>query len=164
MESRSNARRRAVMSRLESITRAATREAVPPTQPKLESNAVVDVDSLDILEVLFMLCKKDGLQVAGDPSSAFAHFDSSTRTLYVYARNMNAVDLASDPKSTMLAALDYAQVQGASFEAGDGFAVCTVKGVTAHGYTYGEAAVRALAKLKASPASQTSTTETRHRP
>jgi hypothetical protein len=163
MESRSNAKRRAAIARLEGILHAAAREGASGAQPKLVSDAAVDVDSLDILEVLFMLCKIDGLQVAGDPRSAFAHFDSSTRTLHVYARNMNAVDISSDPKDTMLAALDYAQVQGASFEAGDGFAVCTVKGVTAHGYTYGEAAVRALAKLKASPSSQTSTTETKHR-
>ncbi|MDR6419937.1 hypothetical protein J2801_002188 [Paraburkholderia phenoliruptrix] len=152
------------MSRLESITHAAARETVPATQPKLIPDAAANIDSLDILEVLFLLCKKDGLQVAGDPSSAFAHFDSGTRTLHVYARNMDAVDISSDPKATMLAALDYAQVQGASFEVGDGFAVCTVKGVTAHGYTYGEAAVRALAKLKASRGSQTSTAETKHRP
>ncbi|WP_147393997.1 hypothetical protein [Paraburkholderia sp. BL23I1N1] len=152
------------MSRLESIVHATARETVPETQPKPESAAAANIDSLDILEVLFMLCKKDGLQVAGDPKSAFAHFDSGTRTLHVYARDTKAVDIASDPKSTMLAALDYAQVQGASFEAGDGFAVCTVKGVTAHGYTYGEAAVRALAKLKVSPGSQTSTAETEDSP
>ncbi|MGF6871505.1 hypothetical protein OKW35_000963 [Paraburkholderia sp. MM5477-R1] len=161
MESRSNARRRAVMSRLESIMHATAGETVPETQPP-ESAAAANIDSLDILEVLFMLCKKDGLQVAGDPKSAFAHFDSGTRTLHVYARNLNAVDISSDPKATMLAALDYAQVQGASFEAGDGFAVCTVRGVTAHGYTYGEAAVRALAKLKVSSGSQTSTAEPSH--
>jgi hypothetical protein len=152
------------MSRLESIMHATAGNTVPETQPIAESAAAANIDSLDILEVLFMLCKKDGLQVAGDPSSAFAHFDSSTHTLYVYARDIKAVDIASDPKATMLAAFDYAQVQGASFEAGDGFAICTVKGVTAHGYTYGEAAVRALAKLKASFGSQTSTAETKHRP
>jgi len=152
------------MSRLESVMNGKAGDAAPDAQPKLIPDAAVDVDSLDILEVLFMLCKKDGLQVAGDPSSAFAHFDSGTRTLYVYARDMNAVDISSDPKATMLAALDYAQVQGASFEAGDGFAVCTVKGVSAHGYTYGEAAVRALAKLKASLGSQTSIAETKRRP
>ncbi|WP_413658051.1 hypothetical protein [Paraburkholderia phenoliruptrix] len=161
MESRrSNARRRAVMLRLESIMHATAGNTIPETQPIAESAAAANIDSLDILEVLFMLCKKDGLQVTGDPKSAFAHFDAGTRTLHVYARDMNAVDISSDPKATMLAALDYAQVQGASFVVGDGFAVCTVKGVTAHGYTYGEAAVRALAKLKASPRSQTSTAET----
>ncbi len=148
------------MSRLESIRNGKAREAPPDAQPKLIPDVAANIDSLDILEVLFLLCKSDGLQVAGDPKTAFAHFDSGTRTLHVYARNMNAVDISSDPKATMLAALDYAQVQGASFEAGDGFAVCTVKGVTAHGYTYGEAAVRALAKLKASPGSRTSTAET----
>jgi len=150
------------MSRLESIRNGKAREAPPDTQPKLIPDVAANIDSLDILEVLFLLCKSDGLQVAGDPKSAFAHFDSGTRTLHVYARNMDAVDISSDPKATMLAALDYAQVQGASFEVGDGFAVCTVKGVTAHGYTYGEAAVRALAKLKASPGSQNSTAEPNH--
>ncbi|WP_165986997.1 hypothetical protein [Caballeronia sp. SBC1] len=149
MESRSNARRRSLMTRLEDKMRTSVSETAPKPPPGIASQTA-DVESLDILEVLFLLCKKDGLEVAGDPSRAFAHFDLETGKLRVYARDTTAVDVASDPEASMLAALDYAQVQGASFEANDRTAVCTIKGVTAHGHTYGEAAVRALAKLKLS--------------
>ncbi|HDR9104562.1 TPA: hypothetical protein QDB04_001381 [Burkholderia vietnamiensis] len=101
---------------------------------------------MDVLEVLYLLCKSEGLAVVGDPTRAFAHFNSSAGVLHVYQRSDDAVDVAKNATSTMLAALECAQREGASFTASGEDVVCTIKDVTARGYTYGEAALRALAK------------------
>jgi len=144
MESRSSATRRALMDRLLEPLHSGAHEG--KSEAVTVTSANVDVESMDAFEVLFQLCKSEGLVVAGDPTQAFAHVDSITGMLHVYARDKDAVEISSNATKTMLAALEVVLKEGASFSSSSDTAVCVLGDVTARGYTYGEAALRVLAK------------------
>lgn len=110
----------------------------------------VDIDSLDVFDVLYLLCEGDGLVVAGDPSRAFAHFDATRGVLHVYTRSEQAVEVNSGVSSTLLSALECVLKDGAKFSSVGEDAVCVLGNVTARGRTRGEAAIRALAKQQLS--------------
>lgn len=145
MDTKRSASRKAVVGRLRAHLRRGSSDVVGHTGQSMASGNP-DVESMDAFEVLYLLCKSEGLTVAGDPKRAFAHFNSSAGILHVYTRSDDAVDVSKSVTTTMLAALECAQKEGASFTASGEDVVCTLKGVTARGYTYGEAAIRALAK------------------
>jgi malonyl CoA-acyl carrier protein transacylase len=145
MESRSNGKRRALMTRVLETSHANVDGGTFEARETVTS-ANVDVESMDAFEVLFLLCKSEGLVVAGDPKQAFAHVDSITGMLHVYARDKDAVEISSNATKTMLAALEVVLKEGASLSSSSDTAVCVLGDVTARGYTYGEAALRALAK------------------
>ncbi len=82
------------------------------------------------------------MEVVGDPERAFAHFDSSQGVLHVYSKASECLSVAHHGTVTMLGALECAQAEGASFTVFGGTVTC----VLAQGKTYGDAALRALAK------------------
>jgi len=103
---------------------------------------------------MYQMCKGDGLELVGDPSRAFAAFDSAAGKLRVYSKNNEHVDMVPYDTSTMIATLEYARTHDASFMVSDDKVICVLKGVTARGNSYPEAALRALAKYQISAKSQ----------
>jgi hypothetical protein len=107
-----------------------------------------DIDVLPMLKVIYELAKTEGMEVAGDPESAFATFDRNTGVLDVYSKTTSEyIGAASHRTLIMQASLEYAQAEGASFSVFGDTVTCVLKNVTAQGGSYGEAAFRAFAKF-----------------
>ena len=126
----------------------ADREQVKVEHPPADLHP--DVEWMDAFDVLHLICKNDDFVVAGDPKRAFAHFDAATGVLHVYARSDQAVEIFTDTTMLMLTALECTLKDGASFSSAGREAVCVLEDITARGRTYGEAALRALAKRQLS--------------
>lgn len=127
-------------------------------QPEGTSSAARPVagrsfDDMDVLELIYQMCKCGGQELAGDPARAFAAFNPTTGKLRVYstpnAQKNAYVQMIACDSVTMLAALEHAQEQGASFMVVENEVVCSLSGTTARGRTYPEAALRAIAKQMA---------------
>jgi|GEM_PF-2577776 len=110
--------------------------------------SAVDIEAASLLKVLYELCKTEGVEVVGDPERAFAHFDSSLGILHVYSKASECLSVAHHGTITMLGALECAQAEGASFTVFGDKVTCVLKNVTAQGKSYGDAALRALAKYQ----------------
>lgn len=104
------------------------------------------IDAMNELELMYQICLGDGLELVGDPTQAFAAYDPTAKKLRVYSMNDAYVHMATLGSASKLAVLESAQGEGASFMACGDEVVCALKGVTAKGRTYAEAALRAIAK------------------
>ncbi len=120
----------------------------PRVAPAPATGRAPDIEGMTTLELLYHLCKSEGTEVVGSPERAFAVFDASKGILSVYSKSTDFVHMVSHETKTMLAALECAQTSGASFMVCDEEVICVLKGVTASGKTYGDAALRALAKYQ----------------
>ncbi|MFD1558834.1 hypothetical protein ACFSHT_24875 [Paraburkholderia silviterrae] len=123
-------------------------QANPQAPMRSVTDGAPDIDGLTTLELLYQLCKSEGTEVVGNPERAFAVYDASQGILNVYSKNTEFVHMVSHETRTMLAALECAQTSGASFMVCDEEVICVLKNVTASGKTYGDAALRALAKYQ----------------
>ncbi|MGA4196593.1 hypothetical protein ACI2VG_05850 [Ralstonia nicotianae] len=121
--------------------------ASPSSETASDFNTL-DIEVAPLLKVLYELCKAEGVEVVGDPERAFAHFDSSQGILHVYSKASECLSVAHHGTLTTLGALEYAQAEGASFTVFENKVTCVLKNVTAQGQTYGDAALRALAKYQ----------------
>ncbi|MGC8209536.1 hypothetical protein [Ralstonia pseudosolanacearum] len=118
------------------------------TSQKGAALGTVDIEAAPLLKVLYELCKAEGADVVGDPERAFAHFDSGQGILHVYSKASECLSVAHHGTLTTLGALEYAQAEGASFTVFENKVTCVLKNVTAQGQTYGDAALRAIAKYQ----------------
>lgn len=118
------------------------------TQPSAGATVehLPDVENLSPLEVIYQLNKEDGVEVLGGSRSVFATFDRVTEKLTVYARRPEMVDVIPYRTVSILAALECAKDEGATFTVYGSQVHCSLKDVTTHGSSYGEAALRALLK------------------
>jgi hypothetical protein len=118
------------------------------TQPSAGANIehLPDVEILSPLEVIYHLNKEDGVEVMGDSRSVFATFDRVAEKLTVYAKRTDMVEIIPYRTVSILAALESAQDEGASFTVCGSEVICTLKDITVQGSSYGEAALRALLK------------------
>ncbi|MCY1304571.1 hypothetical protein D9M70_543300 [compost metagenome] len=114
------------------------------------SEASRSIDEMNELELMYQMCLSDGLELVGDPTRAFAAYDPTAQKLHVYAMNNAYVHTATFGSASKMAVLESAQGEGASFMASGDEVVCALKGVTAKGSTYAEAALRAIAKYQLS--------------
>lgn len=105
-----------------------------------------NIDEMNELELMYQMCLSDGLELVGDPTQAFAAYDPAAQKLHVYSMNNAYVHMATFGSASKIAVLESAQGEGASFMASGDEVVCALKGVTAKGRTYAEAALRAIAK------------------
>ncbi|CAJ0784000.1 hypothetical protein [Ralstonia chuxiongensis] len=121
---------------------------------KGEPPSKLDMEAAPLLKVLYELCKAEGVEVVGDPERAFAHFDGSQGILHVYSKASECLSVAHHGTITMLGALEYAQAEGASFTVFGNKVTCVLKNVTAQGETYGDAALRAIAKYQIESSSE----------
>lgn len=128
--------------------RGAVEAEASPTQTSAGATVeqLPDVETLSPLEVIYQLNKEDGIEVLGDSRSVFATFDRVTEKLTVYARRAEMVEVIAYRTVSILAALECAKDEGASFTICGSEVICALKDVTAPGSSYGEAALRALLK------------------
>ncbi|GAB7545553.1 hypothetical protein [Cupriavidus sp. 8B] len=104
------------------------------------------IDEMNELELMYQICIGDGLELTGDPTQAFAAYDPAAQKLRVYSMNDAYVHMVTFDSASKMAVLESAQGQGASFMASGNDVLCVLKGITAKGRTYAEAALRAIAK------------------
>lgn len=128
--------------------RGAVEAEASPTQTSAVATVeqLPDVETLSPLEVIYQLNKEDGIEVLGDSRSVFATFDRVAEKLTVYAKRSDMVEVIPYRTVSILAALECAKDEGASFTVCGSQVICTLKDIKAQGSSYGEAALRALLK------------------
>lgn len=114
--------------------------------PNLAMENTLDIDNLTILEMLYYLHQSGGSALIGDPKHAFATYDSGQGILFIYAQSADCTHMISHRTEMLISALEYAQHEGASFNVCGEKVICILNDVTAHGASYGEAALRAMLK------------------
>jgi hypothetical protein len=123
----------------------------PPIQPSMtgesETTLPQDVYSLSTLELIYRILEEDGMDLVGDPSTAFATFDDE-RGVIVFAESQALVHIVPYRTETFLAAINCAQNEGANFSACGNQVICAIGNVSARGASYAEAALRALFTYK----------------
>lgn len=113
-------------------------------------NTGKSIDEMNELELMYKLCTMDGLQIAGDPTRAFAAYDAGTGSLRVYSMHNAHVKMTPCDSTSQLAVLQYAQTHGAVFTTSSDEVICEIGNVSAAATTYAVAALRAMAKCHAS--------------
>lgn len=106
-----------------------------------------EIESMDVVEVLYKLCKHDRLETVGNPREGFAYMCPLTHRLQVIVRRERQVSISLDASEAIQAARVAVRDLGAQFVSVGDIVVCTVKGLRAWGASEGEAAFRAFAKL-----------------
>lgn len=125
-----------------------------PESSETKSSASVAIESipeaetLSTFEVLYHLHKEDGDGIIGNAQSAFATFDPAKEKITVYAKSEEHVEVVPHRTVSVLAALECAKAEGASFTVCGTQVICVLKDVSAQGSSYGEAALRALLKFQ----------------
>ena len=123
----------------------------PPIQPSMtgasETTLPQDVYSLSTLELIYRILEEDGMDLVGDPGTAFATFDDE-RGVIVFAERQALVHVVPYRTETFLAAINCAQKEGANFSACGNQVICAIGDVSARGASYAEAALRALLTYK----------------
>ncbi len=107
-----------------------------------------EIENLTTLELLYHLNQIEGVPLVGDPARAFATFDTSRGILNIYSKAPDYMKIVSHHTVSLLAALDCAKNQGASFNVCGDNVICVLRDVTVQGASYGEAALRALLKYQ----------------
>jgi hypothetical protein len=124
----------------------------PPIQPSMtresETTSPQDVYSLSALELIYRILEEDGMDLVGDPGSAFATFDHERGVVIVFAERQALVHIVPYRTETFLAAINCAQNEGANFSACGNQVICAIGDVSARGPSYAEAALRALFTYK----------------
>ena len=124
----------------------------PPIQPSMtgesETTLPQDVYSLSALELIYRILEEDGMDLVGDPGTAFATFDHERGVVIVFAERQALVHIVPYRTETFLAAINCAQNEGANFSACGNQVICAIGDVSARGASYAEAALRALLTYK----------------
>lgn len=105
-----------------------------------------EIDNYSTLETVYHLLKGDGIELVGRPDKAFAAFNRETGVVSVLAARDELVDIVPYRTVCVLAALNYAKEQGATFSVCGDDVICVVNDISARGSSYGDAALRALLK------------------
>jgi hypothetical protein len=123
----------------------------PPRQPSMTGDSgttvPLDVYGLSNLELIYRILEEDGMDLVGDPGTAFATFDHE-RGVIVFAERPALVHIVDYRTETFLAAIRCAQNEGANFSASENQVICAIGDVSAQGTSYAEAALRALLAYK----------------
>lgn len=104
------------------------------------------IDKYSTLETVYHLLKGDGLELVGRPDKAFAAFNRETGVVSVLATRDELIDIVPYRTVCVLAALNYAKEQGATFSVCGDDVICALNNISAQGTSYGDAALRALLK------------------
>ena len=124
----------------------------PPGQPSMtgdsETTVPLDVNDLSTLELIYRILEEDGMDLVGDPGTAFATFDQERGVVTVFAETQALVHIVPYRTETFLAAINCAQNEGANFSACGNQVICAIGDVSARGASYAEAALRALLTYK----------------
>ena len=113
-----------------------------------EETLPLDVNDLSNLELIYRILEEDGMDLVGDPGTAFATFDHERGVVAVFAETQALVDIVDYRTETFLAAINCAQNEGANFSAWGNQVICAIGDVSARGASYAEAALRALLTYK----------------
>jgi len=107
----------------------------PPQQPSMtgdsETTVPIDVYDLSALELIYRILEEDGMDLVGDPGSAFATFDHERGAVIVFAERQALVHIVPYRTETFLAAINCAQKEGANFSACGNQVICAI-GVDLH--------------------------------
>lgn len=113
-----------------------------------ETTVPLDVNDLSTLELIYRILEEDGMDLVGDPGTAFATFDPARGVVIVFAETQALVHIVPYHTETLLAAINCAQNEGANFSACGNQVKCAIGDVSARGASYAEAALRALLTYK----------------
>lgn len=111
-----------------------------------QTGAHQGIDEYSTLEMVYHLLKGDGLEIVGQPDSVFAAFNRETGVVSVLATRDELIDIVPYRTVCVLAALNSAKEEGATFSVCGDDVICVLNDISARGSSYGEAALRALLK------------------
>lgn len=104
----------------------------------------VSPEKLSGMELVHAVYTEEGGNVVGSPTAGFAYFANETNTLVVVSENGKNVNHVSPSLIMTTHAMEVALDLGASFIVHGTQVVCTIRGVSQAGGSYGEAALRAI--------------------
>lgn len=108
------------------------------------SEGQVSPEKLSGMDLVHAIYSEEGGHLVGSPTAGFAYFVGTSNTLVVVSENARNVNHVSLNTIMTTHAMEVAQDLGASFVVHDAQVICSMRGVSQAGGSYGEAALRAM--------------------
>lgn len=121
-------------------------KSIAGSNKKVNESSVrkVSPEKLSGMELVQAVYTEEGGNVVGSPTAGFAYFANETNTLVVVSENGKNVNHVSLSQIMTIHAMEVAQDLDASFVVHGTQVVCTIRGISQSGASYGEAALRAI--------------------